>query len=60
MPGQTRDLIGYADSPPDITWPYGARIAVNFVLSDEEGAEHGIADGDGRSEAALTDVGQLS
>ena len=53
-----RDLIGYADHPPDIVWPNGARLAVNFVLNYEEGAEYSIADGDGRSEGALTEVGQ--
>ena len=58
MSGPPRDLVGYADSPPDITWPNGARIAINFVLNYEEGAEYTIADGDGRSEAALTEVGQ--
>lgn len=58
MPDLDRDLIGYADHPPDITWPNGARLAVNLVMNVEEGAEYSIADGDGRSEAALTEVGQ--
>ncbi|MEM7024660.1 MAG: polysaccharide deacetylase family protein [Pseudomonadota bacterium] len=58
MPDQARDFVGYADRPPDITWPNGARIAINFVLNYEEGAEYTIADGDGRSEAALTEVNQ--
>ena len=53
-----RDLIGYADRPPDIRWPGGARVAVNFVLNYEEGAEYSLADGDGRTDATLTEVSQ--
>jgi allantoinase len=52
-----RDLVGYAGHPPDIAWPNGARLAVNFVMNVEEGAEYSIGDGDGRSETALTEVG---
>jgi putative urate catabolism protein len=51
-----RDFIGYGENPPHADWPGGARIAVNFVLNVEEGAEYSIADGDGRSESALTEV----
>lgn len=51
-----RDLAGYGPNPPDITWPNGARLALNFVLNVEEGAEYTIADGDGASEAALIEV----
>ena len=53
-----RDFVGYGPSPPDIRWPGGARLAVNFVLNVEEGAEYSIADGDGRSDATLTEVAQ--
>ena len=41
---------------PDIRWPGGAGLAVNFVLNVEEGAEYSIGDGDGRSESALSEV----
>ena len=51
-----RDFVGYADSPPDIRWPGGARLAVNFVLNIEEGSEYSIGDGDGRTDAALSEV----
>lgn len=51
-----RDLIGYADAPPDIRWPNGARLALNFVLNYEEGSEYSLADGDGRTDAALSEV----
>jgi allantoinase len=51
-----RDFLGYGETPPHADWPGGARIAVNFVINVEEGAEYSIADGDGRSESALTEV----
>jgi peptidoglycan/xylan/chitin deacetylase (PgdA/CDA1 family) len=54
----TRDLAGYGAHPPDFLWPNGARVAVNFVLNVEEGSEYGFADGDGKSDAALTEVAQ--
>jgi allantoinase len=51
-----RDLIGYGKNPPDPKWPGGARLAVNFVVNYEEGSEYSIPDGDGFSEASLTDM----
>ncbi|MDG4889765.1 allantoinase PuuE [Mesorhizobium sp. WSM4887] len=53
-----RDFIGYADRLPNVRWPGDAGLAVNFVLNYEEGAEHSIEDGDGRSENALIEVNQ--
>ena len=53
-----RDFVGYGPSPPDIWWPGGARVAVNFVLNYEEGSEYSLEDGDGRSDAALSEVAQ--
>ncbi|MGI9628078.1 MAG: polysaccharide deacetylase family protein [Longimicrobiales bacterium] len=53
-----RDFVGYGQSPPDIRWPGGARLAVNFVLNYEEGSEYSMGDGDGRSDAALSEVAQ--
>ena len=44
-----RDLKGYADTPPKANWPGGARIAVQFVLNIEEGAENSIIHGDSES-----------
>ena len=41
-----RDLEGYGPSPPDVSWPNQAKIAVNFVLNYEEGAELTPANGD--------------
>jgi peptidoglycan/xylan/chitin deacetylase (PgdA/CDA1 family) len=52
-----RDFVGYGGNPPDPAWAGGARLALNFVLNFEEGSEYSIPDGDGRSEASLTEVG---
>jgi allantoinase len=51
-----RDLVGYGRNPPNPEWPGQARLAVNFVINIEEGAEPSIPDGDGKSEAGLTEV----
>jgi allantoinase len=51
-----RDLVGYGRKPPDPQWPNGARLALNFVLNIEEGSEYSIDNGDGRSEASLTEM----
>lgn len=53
---RARDLAGYGASPPDVRWPGGTGLALNFALNVEEGAEYSIGDGDGRSETALTEV----
>jgi putative urate catabolism protein len=50
-------MIGYGAQPPDPHWPNGARLALNFVLNYEEGSEASFADGDGYSEATLTESG---
>jgi len=52
-----RDFVGYGGLPPDPQWPNGARIAVNFVLNYEEGAEMNVLDGDAYCEASMTDAG---
>lgn len=51
-----RDLIGYGPNPPDPKWPGGARVAVNFVINYEEGAENSVLNGDERSESFLSDM----
>ena len=55
MSDYPRDLIGYANNPPNPKWPNNARLAVNFVINYEEGSEYSIPDGDGFSEASLTE-----
>ena len=45
-----RDLIGYGAEPPQAKWPGRAKIAIQFVLNYEEGAENSVLDGDPGSE----------
>ena len=52
----SRDLVGYGATPPDPCWPGGARVAVQFVINYEEGAENSVLNGDERSEAFLSDM----
>jgi len=56
MPDYPRDMIGYAGNPPLADWPGGARIAVQFVINYEEGAENNILHGDPASEAFLSEI----
>ena len=51
-----RDFIGYGDKPPAAQWPGGAKLALNIVVNYEEGAEYSIGEGDGVSEAILSDL----
>ncbi|MEA5455996.1 polysaccharide deacetylase family protein [Sinomonas sp. JGH33] len=41
----SRDLTGYGEHPPAVTWPGGSRVAVSLVLNIEEGAERSSAPG---------------
>lgn len=51
-----RDLVGYGQNPPDPRWPGGARVAVQFVVNYEEGAENSVLNGDAGSEAFLSEM----
>jgi putative urate catabolism protein len=51
-----RNLTGYGATPPDPQWPNGARIAVQFVINYEEGAENSVLNGDKGSEAFLSEM----
>jgi putative urate catabolism protein len=51
-----RDLIGYGENPPHAAWPNGARVAVQFVLNYEEGAERSVLHGDGQAEHFLSEM----
>ena len=51
-----RDLVGYGACPPDPQWPGGARIAVQFVINYEEGAENTVLNGDAGSETFLSEM----
>ncbi|HTI02756.1 MAG TPA: allantoinase PuuE [Acidisoma sp.] len=51
-----RDLIGYGGKAPNPQWPGRARIAVQFVLNYEEGAENSVLHGDAGAESFLSDM----
>jgi putative urate catabolism protein len=51
-----RDLTGYGATPPDPCWPGGAKVAVQFVVNYEEGAENSVLNGDRGSEAFLSEM----
>jgi allantoinase len=51
-----RDLVGYGRHPPHSHWPGGARIALQFVLNFEEGAENCVLNGDATSEVFLSEI----
>ena len=51
-----RDLIGYVGHPPQPHWPGDARLAIQFVLNIEEGAESCILNGDAASESYLHEL----
>ena len=51
-----RDMVGYGQQRPRSTWPDGSKIAVQFVLNYEEGAENSILHGDPASEIFLSEI----
>ena len=51
-----RDLIGYANEPINPKWPNNAKVALQFVLNYEEGAENCILHGDEASEVFLSEM----
>ena len=55
-PTYPRDLIGYGRQLPHAGWPGQARIAVQFVLNYEEGAENSVLHGDPGSEKFLSEI----
>ena len=58
--GPTRDLVGYADHPPGVVWPNGARVAISVVVNFEEGSELAVGDGDDRAEFGGADLSRGS
>ena len=56
MTGYPRDLVGYGGDVPHAGWPGGAKIAVNFVLNYEEGAERCVLHGDAGAETFLSEI----
>ncbi|MBW8189787.1 allantoinase PuuE [Neiella marina] len=55
-PDYPRDMVGYGEHPPCANWPGRARIAVQFVLNYEEGAENNVLHGDEGSETFLSEI----
>jgi len=55
-PAYPRDLLGYGRNPPHADWPGQARIALQFVLNYEEGAENSVLHGDAASEIFLSEI----
>ena len=51
-----RDLLGYGQTPPVVSWPNSARLAVQFVINYEEGGENCVLHGDAGSEAFLSEI----
>ena len=51
-----RDFIGYGEFPPHPKWPDKARLAINFAINIEEGAERCVLEGDATSENYLTEL----
>jgi allantoinase len=51
-----RDLQGYGRTPPQARWPGEARVALQFVLNDEEGGENSVLHGDPGSEQFLSEL----
>ena len=54
--GNSRNVVGYANSPPPVTWPNGAKVALNLVLNYEEGGENCLLHGDNESEKLLSEI----
>ena len=51
-----RDLVGYGSQPPHADWPDKARVALQFVINDEEGGENCVLHGDSASEMFLSEI----
>ena len=49
-------MKGYGPIVPQVRWPGGAKLAVQFVLNYEEGGENCILHGDDASEAFLSEI----
>ena len=54
MQDYPRDMKGYGATPPVVSWPGSARIAVQFVINYEEGGENNVLHGDGMRQMRVT------
>lgn len=55
--GHSRDLVGFAGTPPAVNWPGDARLAVSVNVHFEEGAERNPLEGDRIHETAAEGIG---
>ncbi len=51
-----RDLVGYGSKKMKVKWPRNAKLALQFVLNYEEGAESNVLHGDKYSENFLSEI----
>ncbi len=51
-----RDLVGYGSRKVKVRWPGNAKLALQFVLNYEEGAENCTLHGDKTSEVFLSEI----
>ena len=51
-----RDMIGYGSQNINVKWPNNSRVALQFVLNYEEGAENNVLHGDKTSEIFLSEI----
>jgi putative urate catabolism protein len=49
-------MIGYGPTPPHAQWPGDAKLALQFVINYEEGAENSILHDDAAAEAFLSEI----
>ncbi len=56
MSDYPRDMVGYGRNPPHPHWRGDARVAVQFVVNYEEGAENAVLHGDAASETFLSEI----
>src|SRR5271166_2595328 len=54
-----RDMIGYGENPPHPHWPGEARLALQFVINYEEGAESSVLHGDTAAESFLSFLSEI-
>ena len=53
---EKRNFKGYGNNSPKFNWVNNSKLAVQFVLNYEEGAENSILNGDKQSEIFLSEI----
>jgi len=52
----SRNMIGYGSTKPNIKWPNNEKLALQIVLNYEEGSENCVLHGDKTSEVFLSEI----